>query len=230
MENLLKLVNGNGQIDYAEFKRFISESSLQEFTAQAPHPFLIGKDLFDGELKPKLGGSLSTTSTMKFKSMDLDFLKEKRIKQIIDDFDEELEPDKINLIREKVEKTWEKKKKISEREKENVQQYIYFLKEKLIPGEGMNNIISIGRNGTNDIVISDSVISGRHAQIFILEGMYFMMDLGSTNGTKVNSIKVPPTAKVQIPLNATIDFGRMSFVFAHPLQVYRYIRKEILGY
>lgn len=230
MESLIKLVNGNGQIDYADFKKFIAESSLLEFTNQAPHPFLIGKDLYEGELKPKLGGSLSNTSTMKFRSMDMDFLKEKRIKQIINDFDEELEPERIDLIREKVERSWEKKKKIIEKEKENVQQYIYFLKEKVPHGQAVKNIITIGRNGTNDIVISDSVISSRHAQIFILEGMYFIMDLGSTNGTKVNSARVIPTAKVQIPLNATIDFGRISFIFAHPLQVYRYIRKEILGY
>lgn len=230
MENLLKLVNGNGQIEYSNLKRFISEISLQEFTDQAPYPFLIGKDFYEGELKPKLGGSLSNTSTLKFRSVDLEFLKEKRIKQIIDDFDEELEPERINLIRERVEKNWEQKKKIIKKEKEEIQQYIYFLKEKIVTGSEKKNIVTIGRNGTNDIVISNSVISGRHAQIFILEGMYFIMDMGSTNGTKVNNVKVMPSAKVQIPLNATIDFGRISFIFAHPLQVYRYIKKEILGY
>jgi pSer/pThr/pTyr-binding forkhead associated (FHA) protein len=59
--------------------------------------------------------------------------------------------------------------------------------------------------------------------------MYFVVDLDSTNGTAVNDKKVKPQLKVQIGINATVAFGRICFVFTHPFQLYRGLRKEILG-
>jgi predicted component of type VI protein secretion system len=48
------------------------------------------------------------------------------------------------------------------------------------------NELTIGRDMANDIVISDSEVSRRHARIFLQGTNYVLEDLGSTNGTFVN--------------------------------------------
>jgi len=46
--------------------------------------------------------------------------------------------------------------------------------------------LTIGRDMANDIVISDSEVSRRHARVFLQGTNYVLEDLGSTNGTFVN--------------------------------------------
>jgi len=47
--------------------------------------------------------------------------------------------------------------------------------------------ISIGRAPDNMIRIDDPSVSGRHAQLVLIDERYQLKDLGSTNGTRVNS-------------------------------------------
>jgi pSer/pThr/pTyr-binding forkhead associated (FHA) protein len=48
-------------------------------------------------------------------------------------------------------------------------------------------LISIGRELDNDAVIEDSRVSRHHAQLLFQHGRYILRDLGSTNGTFVNT-------------------------------------------
>lgn len=48
----------------------------------------------------------------------------------------------------------------------------------------------LGREAINDIVLQDPEVSRRHAQISYQDGRYFIEDLGSTNGTFVNSRRI----------------------------------------
>jgi ABC-type multidrug transport system ATPase subunit/pSer/pThr/pTyr-binding forkhead associated (FHA) protein len=50
--------------------------------------------------------------------------------------------------------------------------------------------ITIGRDASNDVVIDHPVVSKRHAEIIKHDGKVILVDLGSTNGTFVNGIKV----------------------------------------
>lgn len=50
--------------------------------------------------------------------------------------------------------------------------------------------ITIGRDISNDIVLSDPAVSLVHAQVFGNHNRYFIKDLGSTNGIKLNGEKV----------------------------------------
>ena len=50
--------------------------------------------------------------------------------------------------------------------------------------------IDIGRDSTNEIVINDAEISRRHARLQRLPHGWLLIDLGSTNGTWVNSERV----------------------------------------
>lgn len=51
--------------------------------------------------------------------------------------------------------------------------------------------VTIGRNSSNDVVISDAYVSGNHCTITLEDnGNYFLRDLGSSNGTYVNGKRV----------------------------------------
>ncbi len=52
------------------------------------------------------------------------------------------------------------------------------------------NPLTIGRDIACDIVLDDSSVSRRHAELVCLENGYHLRDLGSTNGTLVNGILV----------------------------------------
>jgi predicted component of type VI protein secretion system len=50
--------------------------------------------------------------------------------------------------------------------------------------------ISIGRDSTNTVAISDAEVSRRHARMELRGSSYVIQDLGSTNGTFVNGTRV----------------------------------------
>jgi len=50
--------------------------------------------------------------------------------------------------------------------------------------------LTIGRDASNDVVIDHPVVSKRHAEIIKQNGQVVLVDLGSTNGSFVNGIKV----------------------------------------
>jgi pSer/pThr/pTyr-binding forkhead associated (FHA) protein len=49
---------------------------------------------------------------------------------------------------------------------------------------------SVGRSAGNDVVLNSPYLSGRHARIFFKDGDYFIEDLGSRNGTRVDGVAV----------------------------------------
>ena len=55
---------------------------------------------------------------------------------------------------------------------------------KIFPLEG--DIITIGRESENGIVINDAEVSRKHTQFVFQGGKYIITDLGSTNGTFIN--------------------------------------------
>ena len=58
--------------------------------------------------------------------------------------------------------------------------------------------IKIGKASINDIVIKDSTVSREHLEIFIDDDKnVFITDLGSTNGTYVNGIRIDKSVKLE---------------------------------
>ena len=53
-----------------------------------------------------------------------------------------------------------------------------------------NNMTRIGRRDTNDWSIQDESVSGTHCEIEKDDSGFILRDLGSTNGTKVNSEEI----------------------------------------
>jgi transcriptional regulator with GAF, ATPase, and Fis domain len=50
--------------------------------------------------------------------------------------------------------------------------------------------ITVGRSGVNDLVLTDTSVSGTHCEIVIGDRGVLLVDLGSTNGTTVNGLRV----------------------------------------
>lgn len=83
------------------------------------------------------------------------------------------------------------------------------------PGETFEltkDVISIGRDVTNDVVVADSEVSRQHARINRTPGGYVFEDLGSTNGSFVNGERLVaprvlnPGDLIGLGENATLTF------------------------
>ena len=71
---------------------------------------------------------------------------------------------------------------------------------------------TIGRNSENSITIQDKMLSGNHARIFIDDGLYFLDDLDSTNGTYLNGERIEKD-QVELRSGDVISIGQLEFVF-----------------
>jgi hypothetical protein len=53
-------------------------------------------------------------------------------------------------------------------------------------------IVTIGRSSTNKLVINDGLVSGRHLQVVPRGAEYLLIDVGSSNGTRLNGQRLTP--------------------------------------
>lgn len=72
---------------------------------------------------------------------------------------------------------------------------------------------TFGRKSDNDLVITDSFVSGRHGTIEVTDAGIVLTDTGSTNGTVVNDAKVPAHAPTQILRGDVIKLGSTEVTF-----------------
>lgn len=70
--------------------------------------------------------------------------------------------------------------------------------------------ITIGRRHSNDIHIDNLAVSGKHAVVLTTDNDSFLEDLGSTNGTLVNSM---PIKKHLLKHNDVIEFGSYKLTY-----------------
>jgi pSer/pThr/pTyr-binding forkhead associated (FHA) protein len=79
-----------------------------------------------------------------------------------------------------------------------------------VPYELSEALITIGRAAENMIVLADPSVSGRHAQLLLAGDDYQLVDLESTNGTRVNGETV---RSVLLQAGDRIRFGKMEACF-----------------
>jgi hypothetical protein len=70
--------------------------------------------------------------------------------------------------------------------------------------------LSIGRGQENTVVLEDALVSRRHARIVLVDGSYWLEDLESRNGSRVNDEDV---ARHQLVGGETIAIGDTMFAF-----------------
>ena len=75
---------------------------------------------------------------------------------------------------------------------------------------------TVGRRGTNTIVLDDAYVSGSHAELIADEGGFWVTDLGSTNGTTLNAETIAPNARMALNPGDEIVFGRTALRFDVP--------------
>ena len=75
---------------------------------------------------------------------------------------------------------------------------------------------TIGRTDDNAVLLSDASVSRNHAKVIVDGGRYVVTDLGSSNGTRVNSFEVrQPTL---LNPGDVVRFGSVRFALAAPGQ------------
>lgn len=72
--------------------------------------------------------------------------------------------------------------------------------------------VKIGRDRRCEIKINDPFLSGVHAEILLRDGVYFLKDMGSTNGTLLNGKRVSG-APIELLSGDKITFGQLAFIF-----------------
>ncbi|MCR9296302.1 MAG: FHA domain-containing protein [bacterium] len=88
----------------------------------------------------------------------------------------------------------------------------------LVPTGGGDNIVLkkkrliIGRRENCDIVLRFSNVSGQHARLTLEEGYWFLKDLGSRNGTKVNGYRI---SRKRLDPGAKVSFAKHSFTMEY---------------
>lgn len=68
----------------------------------------------------------------------------------------------------------------------------------------------IGRDSRCDIVLKEQHVSANHCELFMEEGRWLVRDLHSSNGTKVNGVRVADTEELLEP-GDTLSIGHISF-------------------
>src|SRR6266699_839259 len=66
-------------------------------------------------------------------------------------------------------------------------------------------VTTIGRTNGNDLIISGRTVSRRHARLWFDNGQWFLIDLGSANGTMVNNVRI--YQQVTLRDGDVINFG-----------------------
>jgi pSer/pThr/pTyr-binding forkhead associated (FHA) protein len=72
-------------------------------------------------------------------------------------------------------------------------------------------IVTIGRGADNDIVVACGSVSGKHSEMRRVEGGYHLVDVGSTNGIKVDGVR---QQKVILKTGMTVNLGDVEFGFS----------------
>lgn len=76
--------------------------------------------------------------------------------------------------------------------------------------------VTIGRDKHNDFVLSQSTVSTMHAKIEYRDNLFFLEDLRSTNGTRLNGRTIKPGQPTLIKSGDHIKFADQEFKFERP--------------
>lgn len=73
--------------------------------------------------------------------------------------------------------------------------------------------VTLGRSSKNDIVIKDKFVSKNHLNITERNGIFYLEDLNSANGTYLNGEKVDAGTLIELQNGDKIGVGFIQFIF-----------------
>ena len=73
--------------------------------------------------------------------------------------------------------------------------------------------VVLGRAAGCDVVIDDDSVSAQHARLEFDTGAWRITDLGSTNGTAVEGVKLAPQLPTPLPYGSTVRLGGVQLQF-----------------
>jgi hypothetical protein len=74
-------------------------------------------------------------------------------------------------------------------------------------------VVVLGRAAACDVVIDDDSVSAQHARLEFDTGAWRITDLGSTNGTAVEGVKLAPQLPTPLPYGSTVRLGGVQLQF-----------------
>ena len=74
------------------------------------------------------------------------------------------------------------------------------------------HVFTIGKDVSNRLILKDPFVSSFHCRLFVKQGKYYIRDLDSTNGTKLNGSKV---VEAEIPDDSVIKAGKTEIFFKY---------------
>jgi pSer/pThr/pTyr-binding forkhead associated (FHA) protein len=73
--------------------------------------------------------------------------------------------------------------------------------------------VVVGRNPEADVSLSEPTVSWQHARLTSHGAAWTIVDLGSTNGTRLNGERIEPERQVPIDPGAEVRFGEITLRF-----------------
>jgi eukaryotic-like serine/threonine-protein kinase len=77
-------------------------------------------------------------------------------------------------------------------------------------------VSSVGRDLDNELILADATVSGRHAVVLRRDGVWWVEDLASTNGTFVNGSPVDPALPALLRSGDVVQFGAVRLRLVSP--------------
>ncbi|MGE0784284.1 MAG: sigma 54-interacting transcriptional regulator [Sandaracinaceae bacterium] len=87
--------------------------------------------------------------------------------------------------------------------------------------------VTIGSSPSNDVVLRDEAVSGRHCELRVDGDRVLLRDCGSTNGTELNGVRV---AEAELPVGGRIRLGRSELRFQPRRESHRLGASESTGF
>jgi hypothetical protein len=89
--------------------------------------------------------------------------------------------------------------------------------------------ITIGRTSENDVTVNEYSVSTRHAILALVNGEYRLTDLGATNGTLVNGVRMVPRKPCRLQGGETLQLGRVTLLFLSAKQFAEHLARGTLS-
>ncbi len=89
--------------------------------------------------------------------------------------------------------------------------------------------ITIGRTSDNDVVVNEYSVSTRHGILALVDGEGRLTDLGATNGTLVNGVRLVPRKPCRLQGGETLQLGRVTLLFLFATQFVDHLARGTLS-